>query len=145
MSEVDNISVTSSDVPTFSIITPVYNAEATLPRTIASIMAQTEKDWELIVCDDDSQDNSVSVVNAFSDIRIKVVKNRFEKGASGARKTARFFARGLYVAYLDADDNGSSIIWLSLNALLTIMMLFSVIIFRGKKVVRTLFIHCRLS
>ena len=104
MSEVDNIPVTSSDVPTFSVITPVYNAEATLPRTIASIVAQTEKDWELIVCDDDSQDNSVSVVNAFSDIRIKVVKNRFEKGASGARKTARFFARGLYVAYLDADD-----------------------------------------
>lgn len=104
MSDVDHISVISAALPTFSIITPVYNAESTLPRTIASIVAQTEQDWELILCDDDSQDNSASIADAFSDVRIKVVKNRFEKGASGARKTARFFARGLYIAYLDADD-----------------------------------------
>ena len=104
MGAVEFRSETSFSPPLFSVITPFYNSESTLARAVESILEQTERDWELILCDDGSFDSSAKVADSFSDNRIKIVRNRFAKGAAGARKTARFYARGRYIAYLDADD-----------------------------------------
>lgn len=88
-----------------SIVMPVYNAEATLKRSIESILKQTNPNWELICVDDGSKDDSLGILKQYADkdSRIKV----FHKDNSGPGLTRNYAMErcvGDYIGYLDADD-----------------------------------------
>lgn len=87
-----------------SIIVPVYNAEKFLQRTIDSILAQTVDNWELILSDDFSSDNSRKIMRSYKDERIFCLFNEQNAGPASARNLALRMATGQYVAFLDADD-----------------------------------------
>jgi len=89
-----------------SIITPLHNASTYIAETINSVISQTYKDWELIVVDDVSEDDSVQVVEKFveTEPRIKLIKLTENSGAAVARNTAIRAASGRYIAFLDSDD-----------------------------------------
>ena len=89
---------------TVSVIMAVYNGAALLPETIASLQAQSFGDWELIAVDDCSKDNSVEVLKAFGDSRIRVIESSRNGGPVVARNRAFAEARGTYIAALDQDD-----------------------------------------
>lgn len=89
-----------------SIITPCYNCSLTVVNTVQSIQAQTYKNWELIICDDFSSDDSVKLLNKLSheDPRIKVYRLESNQGAGIARNYAINQAKGRYIAFCDSDD-----------------------------------------
>lgn len=89
---------------TVSVIVPVFNAQKCISDTIMSVLNQTYKDWELLLVDDGSSDDSVSVMKGFSDERIHVLANDEGKGAADARNCGVRHSKGRYVAFLDADD-----------------------------------------
>ena len=88
-----------------SIIMPAYNASAFLTRSITSVKNQTYENWELLIVDDGSTDNSREIVQSFcaEDARIKLLCNQ-HGGTARARNTAIAVAQGDYFAFLDADD-----------------------------------------
>lgn len=88
-----------------SIIVPFKNAEKYLDACINSILEQTYGDYELILIDDGSIDNSLKICERYSEIdqRIKILNNR-EKGLVNSRKTALMHAEGEYIGFVDADD-----------------------------------------
>lgn len=92
--------------PTFSVIMACYNAAPYVQKAIQSVINQTFKDWELIIIDDASQDNSLSIIEAASrnDSRIRYLSNEINSGAAKARNTAIEIAKGEWLAILDADD-----------------------------------------
>lgn len=92
--------------PLVSIITPVYNAEQFLSETIKSIKCQTYSNWELLLVDDCSKDNSAKIIKQFakSDDRIKYIKLEKNSGASVSRNTGISNAKGRFVAFIDSDD-----------------------------------------
>lgn len=92
--------------PCFSVVIPVYNCEKTIKRAIDSVLNQTFSDFELLICDDCSRDNSVGVIETFlgQDKRIKLFKHKDNKGSAAARNTCLKEASGRYIAFLDADD-----------------------------------------
>ncbi len=87
-----------------SIAMPFYNAEKTFAAAIQSVMLQTHSDWELLLCDDGSTDNSTELARSFRDSRITVwgSRERLQLGARLNECIAR--ARGRYIARMDADD-----------------------------------------
>lgn len=89
-----------------SIITPVYNCEKLLPSTIESVLNQTYKNWELLLVDDCTPDNSAKVIEKYAkeDERIKYFKLEKNSGAAIARNKGLSEAKGRFIAYLDADD-----------------------------------------
>lgn len=92
--------------PLVSIITPVYNAEIFLSETIKSIQNQTYENWELLLVDDCSKDNSAKIIKEFqiSDDRIKYIKLEKNSGASVSRNTGIKNAKGRFIAFADSDD-----------------------------------------
>jgi len=90
-------------MPTVSIITPVYNAEKTIRETIASVLAQTFTDFELILIDDGSTDDSLSIMQRFSDPRIQLFTFP-NAGPQKSRNRGIDKATGQYLAFIDADD-----------------------------------------
>ena len=86
-----------------SIITPSYNAAGSLGRAIASVKAQTFRDWELIVVNDGSTDDTAAMLDAEVDPRIRVI-HQANGGVSSARNAGLDAAKGRYVTFLDADD-----------------------------------------
>jgi len=92
------------DDPTVTVVTPTYNHAETLPRAIESVLHQTFEDFEYIVVDDASTDNTKLVIESYDDDRIHYVRHEENKGGSAARNTGITKARGRYVAFLDADD-----------------------------------------
>ena len=89
--------------PRVSIVIPAYNALPFLPHTVASSLAQTWADFELLIIDDGSSDGTASWVAGQLDPRIRLIKQP-NQGAATARNTGIFAARGEYIAFLDADD-----------------------------------------
>ena len=87
-----------------SIIVPVHNAGRYLDETIGAVLAQTEPNFELILVDDCSTDDSVAVINKYDDKRICLIKQTENKGAYAARNRGLEAAAGRYIAFLDADD-----------------------------------------
>jgi len=85
-----------------SVIVPTYNRADTVKRAIASVQAQTFQDWELIVVDDGSTDDTSSVI-AGLDPRMVVIRQE-NQGISGARNTGLTSSTGQYIAFLDSDD-----------------------------------------
>lgn len=93
----------SDDKPLVSIITPAYNAGAYIAETVKSVLAQTYPNFEHIIVDDGSTDNTAQVVRAFSDSRIKYLRQE-NRGQSAARNAGIAASSGKYIAFLDADD-----------------------------------------
>lgn len=92
--------------PLVSIITPCYNAAQTLEETIASVKRQTYHNWELLIVDDCSNDESVSILKqeAINDPRVRYITLETNMGPAGARNEALRRAKGKYIAFLDSDD-----------------------------------------
>lgn len=87
-----------------SIITPVYNAARFLPAMIESVLAQDYKQWELILIDDGSSDNSLEVIASYDDKRIKTLRNTVNLGPAKTRNVGIEQAVGQFIAFLDSDD-----------------------------------------
>lgn len=90
--------------PKISIVMPVYNAEKYLRESIESILLQTFKDFEFIIIDDCSTDNSLKIIESYHDKRIKIIRNRKNLGTSKSRNIGLKAAKGKYIAVMDADD-----------------------------------------
>ena len=92
--------------PTVSIITPCYNCEKWISETIESVLNQTFKDYEMLIVDDMSTDETKKIVTKYQakDNRIKLINLNKKGGASGARNKALELAQGRYIAFLDGDD-----------------------------------------
>ena len=91
--------------PVVSIVMPTYNVEKYISAAIVSVINQTYSDWELLVIDDGSTDNSNSVAQAYAnkDLRIKVLKKE-NGGLSDARNYGIDLAKGKYIHFFDSDD-----------------------------------------
>lgn len=88
-----------------SVITPSYNTADYIVETIRSIQAQTYENWEMIIVDDCSTDNTDKVVKPYlSDTRIRYLKNEKNSGAAMSRNYALREAKGKWIAFLDSDD-----------------------------------------
>jgi len=89
-----------------SIITPAYNAEHFISATIQSVISQTFTNWEMIIVDDGSSDNTCAIINNFVaiDNRINLLKHSQNLGTGVARNKGIKKATGNYIAFLDADD-----------------------------------------
>ena len=92
--------------PLVSVITPLYNGSTFLKDAVQSVLAQSYENWQLIIIDDASTDESYLVAQALaeSDNRITVKKLSKNLGAGNARNQGLAVAKGDYIAFLDADD-----------------------------------------
>ena len=91
-------------LPTISVIIPTYNRASLLKEALDSVLAQTYTDYEVIVIDDGSTDNTEEMMQAFlTDSRIRYIKQS-NAGVSAARNHGIFEARGEWIAFLDSDD-----------------------------------------
>ena len=94
-----------------TIVVPVYNAARYITATIESVLAQTYDDWELILVDDASDDESLAIIEGIVRTlpeerrrRIRVIRQEQNSGPARARNTGLAAATGRYLAFLDADD-----------------------------------------
>ena len=92
--------------PTFSVVMPAYNAESSIANAIKSVLAQKYTDWELLVVDDCSSDNTASIAMRLveQDSRIKLIRLKENQRVAGARNAAIQLASGQFIGFLDADD-----------------------------------------
>ena len=95
-----------STPPLVSVIIPTYNRAHLLPVAVESVRNQTFGDWELLIVDDGSTDDTQALIASRwgADARVRPVKNTHAKGQCGARNCGIELARGRYIAYLDSDD-----------------------------------------
>jgi teichuronic acid biosynthesis glycosyltransferase TuaG len=93
-------------MPLVSIITPSWNVERLIGETILSVQAQTLGDWELLIADDCSTDNTPAVIESYSakDARVKLIRQPRNGGPALARQAAIEQAQGRFIAFLDSDD-----------------------------------------
>ena len=98
------MNVDVSKLPKVTIIIPNYNRGYCLGRTIQSVIDQTLGDWELIVVDNKSTDNSLEVINSFKDDRIRSIQTNNYGIIARSRNLGIQNAKGIYTAFLDSDD-----------------------------------------
>ncbi len=91
-------------MPKVSVIIPTYNRSRFLRSAIRSVLNQTYRDFEIVVVDDASTDNTRDVVVDFSDERIRYIRHEVNKGCPAARNTGVMNLNGEYIAFLDDDD-----------------------------------------
>jgi glycosyltransferase involved in cell wall biosynthesis len=96
--------MTKSDSPQISVIMSVFNGAKYLREAIDSILVQTYRDFEFIIIDDGSTDNSKMIVSSYQDERIRLIENDKNMGVSASVNIAVEIARGYYVARMDCDD-----------------------------------------
>jgi len=89
--------------PYFSVIIPTYNRENFLATAVNSVLGQTFQDFELIIVDDDSTDQTEQLIKALKDKRLKYIKID-HRGVSAARNTGIQHSRGQFISFLDSDD-----------------------------------------
>ncbi|KQU17157.1 glycosyl transferase [Bacillus sp. Leaf13] len=96
--------------PLVSVITPSYNSSSFIKETIKSVQDQSYSNWEMIIVDDQSKDDSIHVIKSYTerDPRIKLISLTQNVGAARARNVAIKEAKGNYIAFLDSDD-----LWMS--------------------------------
>jgi glycosyltransferase involved in cell wall biosynthesis len=90
-------------MPKLSVIVPVYNSESSVVETIKSLMAQTYRDFEILIVDDGGTDGSIDLCQQFKDPRMRIIHQK-NRGLAGARNTGIRHAQGEYLAFLDSDD-----------------------------------------
>ena len=87
-----------------SIIMPSYNTAPYIKETMESVLVQSYQNWELLIVDDCSADNTDEIINLFHDPRIRYFKNDKNSGAAISRNRALREAKGRFIAFLDSDD-----------------------------------------
>ena len=89
-----------------SIVTPAYNCVSTFKETFESVISQSFQNWEWIIVDDNSSDDSFAYIKQLvkDDSRIVVLQNEQNLGAAGARNRGIELSKGRYIAFIDADD-----------------------------------------
>ena len=90
--------------PTITVIIPAFNSEKTIRRALDSVAAQTFSDFEIIVIDDDSKDQTLGLVSHSSGAELRVIQHAQNLGAAAARNSGIAAARGRWIAFLDSDD-----------------------------------------
>src|SRR6476646_2026610 len=103
MSHLEILTLAKTAMATISIIIPAFNAQATIEETIASVQNQTFSDFEIIVIDDGSTDDTLRIVQQISDPHLRIFSYS-NGGTSVARNNGISQATGDYIAFLDADD-----------------------------------------
>ena len=93
-----------SDSPKVSVIIPTYNRAALLPRAVNSVLAQTCQDFEILIVDDGSADDTPAVIAGFADARVRSFRHDANRGQSAAINTGLANARGEYITPLDDDS-----------------------------------------
>ena len=93
-----------SRMPRISVIMPVYNAAPYLPAAVQSVFDQTLQEWELIIVDDGSTDESLNIATAVRDPRVRLLRLGSNQGAAAAKNFGIEQVRSKFVAFLDADD-----------------------------------------
>ena len=96
--------MTTPDSPQITVIIPTRNRAALLPRAVNSVLAQTRADFELLIIDDASTDDTPAVIAALAAPRVRALRHHANRGASAARNLGIAEARGRYAAFLDDDD-----------------------------------------
>ncbi len=91
-------------MPTVSVIIPTYNRADIIGEAIRSVQVQTFENWEIIVVDDASKDDTDRVVTSIDDARVRYIKHECNRGGSAARNTGIKHSSGEYLAFLDSDD-----------------------------------------
>jgi glycosyltransferase involved in cell wall biosynthesis len=92
------------NMPELSIIMPVYNSETFVGKAIESLLSQTYTDFELIIVNDASKDNSLEIVKSYKDPRIIIIENERNMGIVYSRNKGLEIARGKFIAQFDSDD-----------------------------------------
>ncbi len=90
--------------PAVTVVIPTFNRASIIGRAIRSVLSQTCREWELIVVDDASTDETEQVVKSFQDNRIKYIRHDRNRRVSAARNTGIRCAQGEYISFLDDDD-----------------------------------------
>jgi len=92
--------------PTVSVIMPAFNASKTIKNSVRSVIAQSFDDWELIIVDDGSIDDTSPIAKSYADddFRIRILRLENNGGLPNARNQGCLMARGQYIAFLDSDD-----------------------------------------
>ncbi len=90
--------------PNVTLVTPTRNRRHTIARAVRSVLAQTHGDWELVVVDDASTDDTAEIVRGFGDARIRYVVEREHVGVTAAKNRGLDEARGAFIGILDSDD-----------------------------------------
>lgn len=93
----------ATQLPAITVVMPCFNAEHSLKCSVASVLNQTFSDFELIVVNDGSTDNSLMILEKITDDRLKII-TQTNSGVCKTRNTALNIAHGEYIAFLDADD-----------------------------------------
>ncbi len=83
---------------------PVYNGEAYLEKALNSVLSQTYKNFEFLIIDDFSEDNTVEIISSYNDERIKLHKNKSNLGSLLSRNILMEKAKGKYIIFQDSDD-----------------------------------------
>ncbi|MFH1127766.1 MAG: glycosyltransferase [archaeon] len=91
-------------MPKVSVIIPTYNRAELLSSAITSVLNQTFQDFEIIIVDDASKDNTQEVISKFNNRKIKYLYHETNRGEAGARNTGILNSNGQYIAFLDDDD-----------------------------------------
>ena len=91
-------------MPRVTVVMAVYNAAEFLREAVGSVLAQTYRDFELIAVEDCSRDNSLAIIESFSDPRFRVIRHEKNQGAAISRNDAMAAARGEFIAVMDSDD-----------------------------------------
>jgi len=108
----DTVTKITPTEPLVSIIMPTYNRAVFMSEAVLSIQKQTYQNWELVIIDDGSTDNTSEIVEKLQEKRIRYIQNKTNKGLIARRLESLEYAKGSYVAILDSDD-----IWNSPNKL----------------------------
>lgn len=90
--------------PLITIITVAYNSEKFIAQTIKSVLSQSYQNFEYLILDDCSTDNTWSIINSFSDKRIIAIQNEYNLKEYGNRNKAIQLAKGSYIIFIDGDD-----------------------------------------
>ena len=90
--------------PFVSVIIPTYNREGIIMESVKSVLEQTYEDFELIVVDDCSKDNTIKVLGSICDARLKIFKQEINSGACAARNRGIRESHGKIIAFQDSDD-----------------------------------------
>jgi hypothetical protein len=93
-----------TQMPLVSVVIPTYNSAQYLPETIESILSQSWQDFEIIIVDDGSTDNTQEVVGAFNSNKIRYIRQENSGGPSSPRNVGVNHARGKYISLFDSDD-----------------------------------------
>lgn len=91
--------------PLVSVVITAYNRAGAITRAIDSVMAQTLDDFEIVVVDDASTDDTAAVVEGLANPKLRLIRNAVNKGIGGAKNVGVLASRGEYVAFLDSDDD----------------------------------------